>query len=155
MTGAAVVVSAALVLTGCDGGTGGGGGGKDKGGSSHHTASKDKGKDTSDGGSGGGGISAGGGSIDTSALKGAWENGGIGNPDYVRLTLLDGAGVVVTTLEASCIGSYEDAGSALKIQTKCKKGHGFESGMIKSLRNGKLTVSFGGKTDVFEKAHDM
>lgn len=145
ITGAALVVTAALALTGCNGSTSGSHSGKHsshhKSGSSSHTSSS-------------GGSSS---SINTGALKGAWEHGSsVSAPDYVRMDLLDQNGVVVTTLKASCIGAYESAGGAMKIHTKCKKGHGFESGTIKSLKNGKLTVFWdGGSTDVFKRAHDM
>jgi hypothetical protein len=153
ITGAALVVTAALTLTGCNGSTGSSHSGKHKSGSSSHAHGTTSGGTTSGGTTSGGSSS----SINTGALKGVWQHGsGVGTPDYVLMDLLDHNGVVVTTLKASCVGSYESAGGALKIHTKCKKGHGFESGTIKSLKNGKLTVFWdGGTTDVFQHAHNM
>jgi hypothetical protein len=150
MTGAALVVTAALALTGCNGSTGGHSHGKHKSSSSHHGSSDH----TS---TGGGTGSSGSSSVTTSAIKGSWEHGKIMDDDYVHLMLLDqDNGVVVTTPKASCTGTFEDIGRYVKIHTTCRKGHGYEAGTVKSYRNGTLTVAWdGGTTQAFKRTKDM
>lgn len=146
MTGAALVVSAALLLTGCNGDTPA----DAAGGGDQSSSSTDQ--PTADGG-GSGGDSGGDVSIDADALNGRYEHSTIPKPDYVSLILTPDQGVVVTTESASCIGDYDDSG---KIETKCKKGKGFESGTITDAQKEQLTIAWdGGKTQVFERAHDM
>jgi hypothetical protein len=137
MTGAALVVSAALLLTGCNGDTpADAAGGGDQSSASTDTPAAD------------GGVS-----LDADALVGRYEHSTIPKPDYVSLILTPDQGVVVTTESASCIGDYDDSG---KIETKCKKGKGFESGTITDSQKEQLTIAWdGGKTQVFERAHDM
>jgi hypothetical protein len=149
MTGAALVVTAALALTGCNGSTGSSHshGKKHKSSSSSHKSSSSTHKSSS----------AGGASVSTSAIKDVWKHGEVPDADYVHLMLLDqDNGVVVTTLKASCTGTFEDIGRYVAIHTTCKKGHGYESGTIKSLKNGKLTVAWeGGTTQQFVRDEDM
>ncbi len=143
MTGAALVVTAALALTGCSGDTP-----ADAAGGGHQSSASSDKPAQDEGGADGGGVS-----LDAGALVGRWEHGSIAQPDYVMVTFTPDRGVIVTTESASCIGDYDESG---QIHTKCKKGHGFESGTVKDSGKNQLTVTWdGGKPGVYTKADDM
>lgn len=151
MTGAALVVTAALALTGCNSHSSSHHGKKHKSSSSKHKSSKHK----SAGGIVGGGSSAT--RVHASSVDGQWKTGSVADKDYVVLVLAEKGDThvaVVNTLGGGlCKGSYEQAGRNVHIGTSCKANHQFESGLIKKYRYGKLTVKWGsGETDVFTKA---
>lgn len=156
MTGAALVVTAALALTGCNSHSS----------SSHHgtkhKSSSSKHKSSDDHKSTGGGVAAGGSSarVHASSVAGNWKTGHAGEGDFVVMVLKssgDTRVAVINSMDSGlCKGSYEQSGRNVHIETSCKKGNAFESGLIKKHRHGKLTVTWdSGETEVFTEAEDI
>lgn len=145
MTGVAVGVSAALLLSGCSEDTGSTGGSKD-------TSAEDKPVQESEAPQGG--DEAGGkpvvGPVDAADVKGQWETGSVMDGDYVVLGFTSGGASTVVTEEATCNGSYAQDGDNVSLELECRRGSGFEKGTIKGMGDQKLTVAWAsGETDVF------
>jgi hypothetical protein len=154
MAGAVLVASAALALTGCNSHSGSSHHGKKhKSSSSKHKSSKHK----SAGGVAGGSSAT---RVHASSVAGNWKTGDPGDGDFVAMVLKssgDTRVAVINGLDSGlCKGSYEQSGRNVHIETSCKKGHKFDSGLIKKQRHGKLTVKWNsGETDVFTQAEDI
>ncbi|MDT0380645.1 hypothetical protein RM572_17980 [Streptomyces sp. DSM 42041] len=129
VSGAAAVIAAALLLTGC--GSDGGGENSDKGGAEQS--------------SGEGGASA---------LKGAWLSGELTDRDHKILVFVEtGGNVNLSTEDADCTGTYAADADPVTLEMVCAKGSGFEKGTVESVDGDTLTLAWeSGGSDTFTRA---
>ncbi len=145
MTGAALVVTAALALTGCNSHSSTHHGKKHKSSSSKHRSSRHVSSTPW---------------VHASSVAGNWQTGSIADGDYVAMVLKeteDDTRVAVLNARGGglCKGTYEQSGHYVHISTSCKTDQKFDSGNIKKYKNGKLTVKWDAAgTDTFTKAGD-